>query len=63
MVPPKHTDAVHNMLHVTFPVGPDETACTVLPEGVSKVSAPYLGLCTTSQEIKHDHIPCGMNAL
>eukprot|EP00973_Karenia_brevis_P077306 10738871-Karenia_brevis.AAC.1 len=61
--PPKHTDAVHDMLHVTFPVGVDERTCTVLPEGVSKISDPYLGLNASIQDIKHHHIPCGMNVL
>ena len=49
------------MLHVTFSAGVDDTTCTVLPEGVTKISAPYMGLCASTEDIKHNHIPCGMN--
>ena len=61
-VPPEHTGAVHDMLHVTFPVGLEETTCTELQGGVSKRSSTFLGLCSHTKDINHDRIPAGMSA-
>ena len=61
LVPPEHTGAVHDMLHVTFRVGLEETACTELPGGVSKRFSSFLGLCSHTTDINHDRIPAGMS--